>query len=500
MLFSSVTFLFLFLGLVLAVHFVLPRRARNLWLLAVSLFFYAWGETVLVGLMLLSIASNWIFGISIERQREKGGGRALLVAGCTFNIGLLVLFKYADWIWTQIGVLLVTTGARDVPPEALGALLPAESMWRDVLLTADGHVRLPIGISFFSFHALSCLIDVWRRDARVPRNPLDYALYITLFPQLVAGPIVRYKDIATQIVSRIVTREGFASGIRRFVIGLSKKVLIANICARGCDGVFAIPSAELSSQLAWLGIVCYTLQIYFDFSGYSDMAIGLGRMFGFEFRENFAHPYISRSVTEFWRRWHISLSSWFRDYLYIPLGGNRGSSARTYTNLLIVFVLCGLWHGANVTFLIWGVYHGLYLVLERAFLGRALERVPALLRHAYLILVVMVGWVFFRADTLEQAWSLLGSMAGRAAPGAHLHPLDQHLDPVLLTAIVCGVIGSTPWLERALAWRSSLEQRGRVGATVALELAGLGALCVLFVGSAMELAGASYNPFIYFRF
>jgi alginate O-acetyltransferase complex protein AlgI len=431
-----------------------------------------------------------------------------------------VLFKYADWLWDGLGAGLAGLGLLDEAPAPLGSHLASDSVWRSILLEADGSIRLPIGISFFTFQALSYVIDVQRREAPAQRNPLDIALYVALFPQLVAGPIVRYRDVAVQLVQRVVTRASFAYGIRRFVIGLGKKMLIANVCAEAADGVFGgagtdlagVPGAELYPALAWLALVAYTLQIYFDFSGYSDMAIGLGHMFGFRFLENFAHPYVSRSITEFWRRWHISLSTWFRDYLYIPLGGNRRGGARTYLNLLIVFALCGLWHGASLTFLVWGLYHGAFLVLERAGLGAWLGRRAGPLRHIYVLLAVMVGWVFFRAETLAYAWAFLRALVGLSdgsqlvpvgellVPAREIHLLALHADTLTWIALAAGALGSLPWLPWLRARLEALEAQGRRGPSLAFEWLGLAGLALVFVHAAMALASGGYNPFIYFRF
>ena len=319
----------------------------------------------------------------------------------------MIVFKYADFLVGNLNALL---GPLRLAPLSLPG------------------IALPIGISFFTFQALSYVIDVYRREVPVQRNPFDLGLYIALFPQLIAGPIVRYHDVARQLVERVVTRQGFAYGVERFVVGLGKKVLIANTLAVQADLIFAIPADQLTAPVAWFGLVCYTLQIYFDFSGYSDMAIGLGYMFGFRFLENFSHPYVAQSITEFWRRWHISLSTWFRDYLYVPLGGNRGSALRTYRNLVLVFFLCGLWHGASWSFVVWGLLHGFLLVIERMGLGRLMARWPRALRHAWTLFFVMIAWVFFRADSLPQARGIpsrdvrglpcVGSRASaRALPG-----------------------------------------------------------------------------------
>jgi alginate O-acetyltransferase complex protein AlgI len=500
MLFSSPLFVFCFLPVVLGVYFAVRAELRNLWLLIASLLFYAWGEKLLVSVMLLTIVSNWAFGLWIEHGRRKGRARLPLAFAVAFDLAILFVFKYADWLWSVVGQGLVSLGWLAAPPAPLLSFLPEDSSLRTVLLDDHGRIRLPIGVSFFTFQALSYVVDVWRGEVAAQRSVLTFAVYKALFPQLIAGPIVRYKDVATQFAARVITRASFAEGVRRFVIGLAKKMLVANVCAQACDQVFLIPALELTTPLAWLGIVCYSLQIYFDFSGYSDMAIGLGRMFGFTFLENFQYPYIARSVTEFWRRWHISLSSWFRDYLYIPLGGNRISATRTYVNLLIVFVLCGLWHGASFTFLAWGLYHGLFLVLERAFLGRLLERAPSLLRHVYLVLAVIVGWVFFRAGSLTQAFDWLAAMSFVRGGDPAAHPWAMYCSPLLVTAIAAGVVGSTPWLGAVAAVRRRWEAAGRTAVAALVDVAALGLTCLLMLLSMLELAGRSYNPFIYFRF
>src|SRR5215471_8104535 len=345
MVFSSPIFLFLFLPITLAVYFVLPKRARNTWLFAASLVFYGWGEPKFLAVMLASIICNFLLAQWIEKQGNRDRARRVLTLAVAINIGLLAFFKYTDFVVENLNTGLVDLGVRP--------------------LTVPS-IALPIGISFFTFHALSYVIDVYRGDARALRNPIDMGLYISLFSQLIAGPIIRYHDIAAQLRERWVTRSMFARGVSRFITGLGKKVLIANTLAVPVDLIFTIPSDQLTGGLAWLGVICYALQIYFDFSGYSDMAIGLGLMFGFRFLEKFNYPYISQSITEFWRRWHISLSNWFRDYLYIPLGGNRRGRLRGYFNLVIVFLLCGLWHGASWPFVLWGTWHGLFLVAERA--------------------------------------------------------------------------------------------------------------------------------------
>lgn len=512
MLFSSPIFVFAFLPLVLAVYFILPKAVRNAWLLGVSLVFYAWEEPVIAIVMIFSVAMNYGFGLWVDRVRGTPSARGVMTLTVVANLGLLLLFKYADWLWDSAGVLLASMGMIDGPLASIGSHVAADSWIRDAFLTTDDKIRLPIGISFFTFHAFSYVIDIYRRDAVVQKNPLHIALYLAFFPQLIAGPIIRYHDVADQLIKRVVTLEGFAYGARRFVIGLAKKVLIADLCAATTDKIFALPPDQLTPQLAWLGAVTYTLQIYFDFSGYSDMAIGLARLFGFQFLENFRHPYVAQSITDFWRRWHISLSSWFRDYLYIPLGGNRGSKGRTYANLFIVFLLCGLWHGASLTFVVWGAYHGMFLVIERVGLAAWLDRRVALVRHVYVMLVVIVGWVFFRAESFGQASHFLSAMVGiqngsqtidlgtTIVSASRLHPVGLFADTRTWLAIAAGIIGSTPWLPAVAEWTKRLWNTGRAGTAAAIELFGLVLLAVLFVACAMELAAGSYSPFIYFRF
>jgi alginate O-acetyltransferase complex protein AlgI len=366
-------------------------------------------------------------------------------------------------------------------------------------------IVLPIGISFFTFQALSYVIDVYRRETPVQRNPLDLMLYVALFPQLIAGPIVRYHDVAQQLHRHPVRFERFVLGVKRFIFGLSKKVLIANNMGLVADRIFAIPGHDLYAGAAWLGIAAYTLQIYFDFSGYSDMAIGLGRMFGFEFLENFRHPYVSQSITEFWRRWHISLSTWFRDYLYIPLGGNRVSRPRLYANLLIVFLLTGLWHGASWTFVAWGLYHGMFLIAERVGGNRALERAWRPVRHAYAVLAAVVGWVIFRSETFGYAAAFLRAMAGFGTGDPGWHPIGQYWNAEIALILALGCLFSTPIYafahESFERYRERARARGKSGSIEgAWGLAGAGAYLGLMGLSVLELAGSSYNPFIYFRF
>ena len=481
MVFSSPIFLFLFLPLVLAFYFAVPKRAKNGVLLGASLLFYAWGETFFVGVMLISIAANYLCGMAIDKNRHTPAARRFLGVGIAANLGLLASFKYANFLVDNLNAGLAGLGMTPV------ALDP---------------VHLPIGISFFTFQAMSYVVDVYRDDAPVRRNPFHVALYIALFPQLIAGPIVRYRQVAEQIVSRVTSLDDFAYGVRRFVIGLGKKVLIANPLGACADQVFAIPPGDLTTGLAWLGIACYTLQIYFDFSGYSDMAIGLGRMFGFRFLENFNYPYVSRSIREFWRRWHISLSTWFRDYLYIPLGGNKKGGVRTHVNLLLVFFLCGLWHGASWNFVIWGMLHGLFLITERGAFGRLLARTWAPLQHLYVLLVVMVAWVFFRVEALPDALTYTAAMAGFGHGAGTVYHAALYINNEVLACLLAGMIGATPlvsWLGRWHARRLEATPAGSAG-ILAVEGATFCALLLILIASAASLAAGTYNPFIYFRF
>ncbi len=482
MLFTDPVFLFLFLPLLLALYFATFSRehgAYGNWVLLIfSVAFYARGGRSFTWLMLGSIAFNYTMAILVDRARGTPACRRRL--GFAIGVDLLVLgvFKYAGFLVTNLDRVLGLAGASPIG-------VPA--------------IVLPIGISFYTFHAISYVVDVYRRDAVAQKSPVHAALYMLLFPQLIAGPIIRYRDLAGQLARRTVALEDFAYGVKRFVQGLAKKLLIANVVAGPADRIFEMPAAQLDAAHAWLGVACYTLQIYFDFSGYSDMAIGLGRMFGFRFPENFRHPYVADTVQEFWRRWHISLSSWFRDYLYVPLGGNRVSRPRMYANLVTVFFLCGLWHGANWTFVAWGLFHGAFLVVERVGLAARVARLPAPLRHAYLLLVVMVGWAFFRADSLRQAGAMVAAMAGFGSGEPTVFAVAFYLNPEVLLALGAGIVGSMPIVPALARWREALASR-RPTLGSALALAGTGAHGVLMLASAMQIAARSYNPFIYFRF
>ena len=483
MVFSSPIFLFLFLPAALALCTFGGLKWRNSLLLIFSIVFYAWGEVVFVFLMLGSTIFNYFLGRWVDREKNPSRRKWAIGVAVALNIGTLAFFKYANFILANLNELL--------------AFFHIEPLYMDP-------VRLPIGISFFTFHALSYIIDVYRHKWPAAKNPADVALYIFFFPQLIAGPILRWSAIAPQLVQRVVTREGFAEGVRRFAGGLAKKMIIANVVALPADMIFALPSEELTTPLAWLAIVCYTLQIYFDFSGYSDMAIGLGKMFGFQFIENFNFPYTAQSIKDFWRRWHMSLTSWFRDYLYIPLGGNRCSVWRNNFNLLFVFFLCGFWHGASWTFVIWGLYNGIFLVIERTRFGTWLERRPRPLRHIYTLLVVMVGFVLFRAETFDQASNFLANMAGFSIGADPNQKLARYWNSELMWSIFLGILFSMPawnWLKNFFG-----RVQGRVPAIFQPVTQNLGLAIELLLVSGLLLisvswlAGGTYNPFIYFRF
>ncbi len=483
MIFSSLIFLLLFLPVVLTVYALLPGlRAKNLWLLLTSLVFYAWGEVIFIFLLLASTLLNYFFGLWVDRTEDVG--RRKLAAGIAVaaNVGLLAFFKYADFAVASLNSLLTFAGASPFP---------------------QPHILLPIGISFFTFHALSYAIDIYRRKWTAAKDPKDVALYVFFFPQLIAGPILRWNAIAPQLAERRTSGDEFAEGIRRFAGGLAKKMLIANALALPADQIFALPANQLSPAVAWFGLICYTLQIYFDFSGYSDMAIGMGKMFGFKFLENFNFPYTAQSIRDFWRRWHISLSTWFRDYLYIPLGGNRVSGARNNLNLVTVFFLCGLWHGASWTFVIWGLYHGIFLVLERTRFGMWLDGFPRPGRHLYTMLVVMVGWVLFRADTFAAALNYFQALSGWHHASVP-QPLARYITRQALWALVPGILFCGPLWGWIKATCTRLGQSAPASYRGAVQIFGAVLEVVLVIGllliSTIWLAGDTYNPFIYYRF
>ena len=467
MVFSSLTFLFVFLPVVYALNCILPRGlARNLVLVAASLVFYAYGEPVYVLLMLFSTVANYIFGLLVAPARTRGR-KVALIAAIVVNLGLLIVFKYADMLVSSFNAL----SGMSVPLPGIG---------------------LPVGISFFTFQALSYVIDVYREDADVATDYLDVLLYVSFFPQLIAGPIVKYHDVAEQIKSRENGPIESARGLRRFCFGLAKKVLIANQLASIADTLYAAPAENLWAASAWLAVVSYLLQIYFDFSAYSDMAIGLGHMFGFTFQENFNYPYVATSIQDFWRRWHISLSTWFKEYVYIPLGGNRKGKPRAAFNRMVVFFLCGLWHGASWTFVAWGVYHGLFLLLEQ--FVPALKRMPKVLGHIYALVVVCFGWILFRAETFEQAIQMTQLLfAEPAGTMVQAQLLMSQLGPLSIAALTLGIVGALPW-------RPAIQKRLAEHPVPALEIASYVVAIALLALCVLELSAGGYNPFIYFRF
>lgn len=477
MVFSSLIFIFYFLPLFLVAYYATP--ARNAVLLVGSAVFYTWGDGRYVPVLLLLVYLNYWAARYLDHASARA--RPIVFALVTIaNILNLCFFKYADFLILQLNAL---TGL-DVP--LLG-------------------ITLPLGISFFTFQLLSYLVDVFNRRIRHEPSLVSFATYIMMFPHLIAGPIVRYADIAHELKQRRLQIDGMGLGLQYFVVGLSQKVLIANTVAPLADALFLSPAVNVTTLTAWLGISAYTLQIYFDFCGYSNMAIGLAFMLGFHFPRNFNYPYSSRSITEFWRRWHISLSSWFRDYVYIPLGGNRHGSVRTLRNLLIVFFLTGLWHGAAWTFVIWGMFHGLFLVIERVGLGRLLSRLPTAVGHAYTMLVVMTGWIFFRADNLDQALVVVRAMFGMH-DGYLAVPLQPMLTVEVVTAMVLGAICMVPfvpWLFDRLGKAriaDTMRYSGPNADTLDVHVMPVWMLAFAFLLSSALLATSTLNPFLYFRF
>ena len=492
MAFSEPPFLFVFLPVLLALHALAPAVARNPLLVVASFVFYFLGERWLWQVLPATIAFNYLVGLGLGRTPFAARRQGILLLGLAGNLGVLVGFKYANFLIENCNPLLTKLG---LAPWELSPPV------------------VPLGLSFFIFQAVSYLMDVSRGQTAPQRNPVALTLYLALFPKLVAGPIVRYGDIAAELVQRTLSRADFASGARRFIIGLGKKVLLANTLALPVDQIFGapalglagVPLAQLTTPLAWLASLCYTLQIYFDFSGYSDMAIGLGRMLGFHFPENFNFPCVAGSITEFWRRWHISLSTWFRDYVFLPLEmatrHQLPPAWRTPLNLLLTMLLCGLWHGASWGFVLWGLYHGLFLALERQRTWTTLTQRPVL-RHGYGLLVILLGWVLFRAGTLEQAGMFLRALAGFAPAREAVYSPTPYLGPDVWLALLAGLLGCTPWVSRIREWLGAGMAQGRERSRIqfALEVvATLGLLGVLG-GSILRVAGSTYHPFIYFRF
>ena len=476
MIFSSILFLFRFLPLVLLLYFISPRKLRNGILFLVSLVFYAWGEPVYVVLMLFSTVVDYTHGLLVERFIEGGKrnrAKWVVASAMIINLSLLGVFKYADFAIESINTIFDTT----IPLLKLG---------------------LPIGISFYTFQTMSYTIDVYRGAAKAQRNIIDFGAYIALFPQLIAGPIVQYKTVADQLKHRRETMDSFAYGALRFVIGLGKKVLLANNIGLLWDTISSIPDMQLTVVAAWLGAAAYAFQIYFDFSGYSDMAIGLGKMFGFTFLENFNYPYESKSITEFWRRWHISLGSWFREYVYIPLGGNRKGLANHLRNILIVWLLTGLWHGASWNFVVWGGYFAVLLVLEKLFLYKWLQKLPNWIGHVYTMFFVLISWVIFAFDQFTQGIRYIKTMLGLGnasfCNNETLYLLTSYYVILLILVVSCT---SVP--KRYAVRVSSYLNQQKTGIVVNALLKNIYMIMVLVIVVAF-LVDASYNPFLYFRF
>lgn len=463
MLFTSISFLYYFLPVVIAFYFIVPKKMRNVVLLIASMAFYFYGEPKYIFLMLAEILIAYIGAILIDKYRKK----SLLVATVSIHIGLLCIFKYTDFMIANVNGILGTN---------LSLL----------------RIALPIGISFYTFQILSYVIDVYRGKVKVQKNFLKLATYVSLFPQLIAGPIVRYETIEDELDNRKHSFENFSYGVRRFTIGLAKKVLIANMLGKLCKQFTT--TNEKSMLFYWIFAISYMLQIYFDFSAYSDMAIGLGRIFGFHFLENFNYPYISKSITEFWRRWHISLSSWFRDYVYIPLGGNREGLKKQIRNILIVWGLTGIWHGASWNFIIWGLLFGVILIIEKVFLGKYLERWPSFFKRIYVLFIVMISFVIFNAENMGEAWKNIIGLFG-ANGESFINPYTLYYLRSYMVILIVAVIGATPLLKNMiLKWKEN-EKINKV-------MNVLEPVCIVMILLVVTayLVDNSYNPFLYFRF
>ena len=469
MIFSSPTFLYYFLPITLVLYFLTPMpkgspRLRNLTLLAASLIFYAWGEPRYVFLMVAQCIAAWIFSLLINKFRGKKVALVFMLISISVSLSGLLFFKYANFFVTNVNNLT-------------GAAIPLVKM------------LMPIGVSFYTFQFVSYTVDLYKGQIELQRNLLDFSTYVALFPQLIAGPIVRYSDVARELTKREHTISRFAHGAKRFIIGLGKKMLLANLFGE-LVSIYK-QSTDQSVLFVWIYLVAYTLQIYFDFSGYSDMAIGLGHIFGFKFPENFSYPYIADSITNFWRRWHMSLSHWFRDYVYIPLGGNRVKPWRHVINILVVWMLTGFWHGADWNFILWGAYFGLVMLIEKFFLTRVLEKTPKALRHVYVMLILFVSWTFFDSVGFGTAFTLIGRMFGFGASGfagrEALYYLRSYLVPIAI-----GIVGATPLL-KSLAGKPSAKNR----ALTVLEPV---FLVLILIATTASMVDGSFNPFIYFRF
>lgn len=466
MVFSSLYFLFLYLPIVLLVYYITPLKWRNLWLLVVNLIFYGWGEPRYIVLMLFTIVLDYFMGLVVARCKERDndkGARIAVAVALVLNLAILFFFKYWDLVAKTF--------------QYFGIGMPVLNL------------TLPIGISFYTFQTMTYPVDVYRGDAQVQKNIVNFGTFVTLFPQLIAGPIIKYKELADQMTYRTHSPVQFASGVQVFTVGLAKKVLLANNIGKLWDVYLALPVDQLTVSGAWLGVLAFSLQLYFDFSGYSDMAVGLGRMLGFEFLRNFNYPYISKSVTEFWRRWHISLGSWFREYLYIPMGGNRVSKPRLFFNLFVVWAATGIWHGASWNFLVWGLYFAVLVILEKAFLGKLLEKLPAAIQHIYTLFLVLVSWAVFAVEDFGHLGAYLAAMFGGASGGLYNENVGYYFTS-FLPMLIIGCMAATPLA--AKLWAKLPVKVVKVILPVVL-LAGL-------IFSTAYLVDATYNPFLYFRF
>ena len=466
MLFSSMTFVFLFLPIVCLIYLLAKKELHNAILLAASILFYAWGEPRYLAIMILTILANYVGAIALDKHKKYK--KPILLATIAVDLSFLLYFKYFNFFIDNINSIFAM----------------------DITFL---EVIMPIGISFYTFQAMSYLIDVYKGDAKVQKDIYKLALYISLFPQLVAGPIVKYRDVDEQIDHRTVTFDKVSYGVKRFIIGLAKKMLLANTLGAVADEIFGLPVAQASPQLAWVGAIFYSLQLFYDFSGYSDMAIGLGSIFGFKFLENFNYPYISKSITEFWRRWHISLSTWFKEYLYIPLGGNRKGNVRTYVNLFLVFLATGFWHGASWNFIFWGLWHGVFIIFEKmtGWHKESKSRIISGAQHIYTIFVFVIGWVMFRAENMSYATDYIKNMFGLVKEHTAVNDVSYYLDNAEMLALIAGILCAMPVFNKILY----VKYEHKVLRTLINIW-----LFILFVVSSATIAASTYNPFIYFRF
>ena len=470
MVFSSLTFLFMFLPITLLVYFLVPDRFKNTVALIASLFFYAWGEPVYIVLMILSILFNYFSGLDIENHLDdKMVAKRKIIFAVVVNVLILTFFKYYGFL-----------------VESFNAIMPFNIHYRNL--------PLPVGISFYTFQAISYIVDVYRGKVEAQKKFINFALYVSMFPQLIAGPIVRYEDIARQINSRQHSQDKFGEGVIYFIIGLAKKVILANSLGDIFNQVKVMPVGSFSVLTAWVGVICFALHIYFDFSGYSDMAIGLGKMMGFDFKKNFDYPYTSKSITEFWRRWHISLSTWFKEYVYIPLGGNRGNLTMQVRNLMIVWMLTGAWHGAAWNFVLWGFYYGVLICLEKYLWGNGLKRRSNTFQHIYSLIIIMIGWVFFFSDTIGYSFGYIGVMFGIGASG-FIDKMGLFLIVANWLIIIMAILGSS---RRGMLLIKNLYLG--FGSERAMSIATVIVYGAMFLVTIAFLATESFNPFLYFRF